>query len=87
MPVDFHKWGQQEMDFFTGESNIIDYGLIMLARSDGLNALYVSYKHRCFFCFFLLQKMVMYCSGVVTVHTAGRDEEHADEEVLQNHSL
>ncbi len=24
---------------------------------------------------------------VVTVHTAGRDEEHADEEVLQNNSL
>ncbi len=23
----------------------------------------------------------------VTVHTAGRDEEHADEEVLQNNSL
>ncbi len=25
--------------------------------------------------------------GFVTVHTAGRDEEHADEEVLQNNSL
>ncbi len=23
----------------------------------------------------------------VTVHTAGRDEEHADEEILQNNSL
>ncbi len=26
-------------------------------------------------------------SPTVTVHTAGRDEEHADEEVLQNNSL
>ncbi len=24
---------------------------------------------------------------VVTVHTAGRDEEHADEDILQNNSL
>ncbi len=24
---------------------------------------------------------------IVTVHTAGRDEEHADEEILQNNSL
>ncbi len=29
---------------------------------------------------------IMYYSSV-TVHTAGRDEEHADEEVLQNNSL
>ncbi len=27
------------------------------------------------------------CPEGVTVHTAGRDEEHADEEVLQNNSL
>ncbi len=27
-----------------------------------------------------------YC-GTVTVHTAGRNEEHADEEILQNNSL
>ncbi len=26
-------------------------------------------------------------NGIVTVHTPGRDEEHADEEVLQNNSL
>ncbi len=29
----------------------------------------------------------MMISVYVTVHTAGRDEEHADEEVLQNNSL
>ncbi len=26
-------------------------------------------------------------SSYVTVHTAGRNEEHADEEILQNNSL
>ncbi len=26
-------------------------------------------------------------SIIVTMHTAGRDEEHADEEILQNNSL
>ncbi len=41
--VDFDVKGQLEMDFFTGGSIIMDYGLFsLLARSDGLKLLRIN---------------------------------------------
>ncbi len=80
--MDFDVRGQHGMDFFTRGNDIMDYGLVFHpeVKNDGL----VAYKHTDFH---FTRHLIDGMESCVTVHTAGRDEEHADEEILQNNSL